>query len=290
MKETIKTVLLLTILTVILIELCGLIGSLFHLGSLGFLIGFIIAMGSNIASYFYSDTIALKSCGAQLVSENEAPELHRIVGELANNAGIKKPRVAIMNNQDPNAFATGRNQDHAVVAVTTSLLNLLTENELKGVLSHELGHIKNKDILISSVVATIAGIIVMIGNMLQYGAMFSGIGGNDSEGVGNIIGMIALSILAPIAATVVQLAISRSREFKADETGAKICGHPEDLANALRKIDLGVQTNPMEEAKQTNAHMFIINPFGNASSTFKKLFSTHPQTSDRIKRLNNMTI
>jgi heat shock protein HtpX len=284
MYENLKTLFLLTILTILLVIVGSIIGSLFGVGRLGGLIGLVLAGVTNFVSYFYADKIALSAYNAQIVSEQEAPNLHRIVGDLANNAGIKKPRIAVIQSNDPNAFATGRNQDNAVVAVTTSIMQMLNEDELRGVIGHELGHVRNHDILISSVVATVAGAITYIATMGQYAAMFSS---SDDNAVG-IIGALAMAILAPIAASIIQLAISRSREYKADAAGASISGNPLALASALKKIEVGIYQNPMREAKATDAHMFIMNPFGGALSTLQKLFSTHPETADRINRLEDM--
>lgn len=283
MFENLKTVILLGFMSAVLVILFGFIGAIFNIPSLGILIGLIFAIIMNFVSYFYSDKIALSSYNAVIVSEQESPNLHRIIGDLANRANIKKPKVAIIQSNDPNAFATGRNQNHAAVAVTTALLQMLNEDELRGVLSHELGHIKNRDILISSVAATIAGMIVAIADWLRWGLFFV-----DSDDMGDIIASILLAILGPIAATIIQLAISRSREYKADATGAKISGNPLALANALRKIEFGTIEHPMDNAKSTDAHMFIMNPFGNMGSKLQNLFSTHPKTADRIKRLEEM--
>lgn len=284
MFENLKTVILLGFMSAILIIIFGYIGNLFNLGGFGILIGFIFAVGMNFVSYFYSDKIALSSYNAKIVSEQEAPNLHRIVSDLANSAGIKKPRIAVIQSNDPNAFATGRNQNHAVVAVTTGILQLLDEDELRGVISHEMGHIRNKDILISSVAATIAGMIVAIASWGRYAVFFA----NNDDGMVDVLGSLLLAILGPIAATIIQLAISRSREFKADATGAEICGNPLALASALRKLEFGTTQHPMTNAKTTDAHMFIVNPFGNASNKLKNLFSTHPETSERIRRLEDM--
>lgn len=285
MLENLKTALLLGIMSAILVVVCGAIGSIFSLGSFGIFIGFIFAIIMNFVSYFYSDKIALSSYNARIVSEQEAPNLHRIIGELSNQAGIKKPRVAIIESNTPNAFATGRNQSHAAVAVTTALLQILNEDELRGVLSHELGHIKNRDILISSVAATLAGMIVAIADWGRYAVFFAA-----DDDAGSILGSLLIAILGPIAATLIQLSISRSREYKADATGAQICGNPHALAEALRKLEFANINMPMTDAKSTDAHMFIINPLTNIGGTLQKLFSTHPSTADRIKRLEGMAV
>ena len=284
MFEGLKTVILLGFMTALLIVICSYVGALFHFGRLGIIIGLVLAIVMNITSYFYSDKIALSSYGAKIVTKEEAPNLHRIVEELANSAGILKPRIAVIQSDDPNAFATGRNQSHAVVAVTTGILNLLDEDELRGVISHEMGHIKNKDILISSVAAIVAGMIVAIASMGRFAVLFT----DEDNSLGGVIAALLMMVLGPLAATIIQLAISRSREFKADATGAEICGNPMALASALRKLEFGVTQHPMENAKDTDAHMFIINPFGNASNKLKNLFSTHPETSERIRRLEEM--
>jgi heat shock protein HtpX len=283
MFENIKTLLLLTVLTVLLMGIFGLIGSFFKLGMLGVLIGFIVAIAMNFGSYFFSDKIVLKMYGAKEVSEHEAPELHSIVSELAQNAGIPKPKVAIVENSTPNAFATGRNPKNAVVAVTTGILNLLSRDELEGVIAHELGHVKNRDILISAVAATVAGAIILIADYARFFAIFGG--GEDTEG---LIAVIAMSILAPIAAMIVQLAISRTREYKADESGARISGKPWALADALRKLQMGTSARPMDSANPATAHMFIVNPFGGKTKSLMNLFSTHPPINERIKRLEEL--
>ncbi|MCE7697607.1 MAG: zinc metalloprotease HtpX [Methanobacterium paludis] len=244
-----------------------------------------LAAALNFSSYFFSDRIVLRMYRAKIVSEQEAPVLHSIVSDLAMSAGIPKPRVAIVENATPNAFATGRNPNNAVVAATTGILNLLDKDELEGVLAHELAHVRNRDILISSVAATIAGAIVWIANFAQFFAFFGGGGNNDD--IGGIVGLILMSILAPIAATIVQLAISRSREFKADEGGARISGKPWALARALRKLEMGINARPMD-ANPSTAHMFIVNPFGGRGKSIAKLFSTHPPMNERIKRLEEM--
>ena len=281
MFENIKTLLLLSALTLLLIGIGYFIGSLFKLGIFGALFGFILAIIMNFGSYLFSDKIVLKMYGAREVSEHEAPELHSIVSELAQNAGIPKPKVAIVQNANPNAFATGRGPKKAVVAVTTGILGLLSRDELEGVIAHELGHVKNRDILISAVAATVGGAIVMIAN---YAGMFAFLGGGeDGE---DLLGLIAMSVLAPIAAMIVQLAVSRTREYKADESGAKISGKPWALASALGKLQMGANARPMDTNPAT-AHMFIVNPFG-GKKTLSNLFSTHPPISERIKRLEEL--
>ena len=284
MFENIKTILLFTILTFLLIGIGYLIGSIFHVGLLGAAIFFLIAVAMNFISYFYSDKIVLKMYGAKEVSEAEAPHIHEIVSELAQNAGIPKPKIAIVNNNTPNAFATGRNPKKAVVAITTGILGYLSRDELEGVLAHELGHVQNRDILIGAIAATIAGAIFIIADYARFFAIFGGYGNDDN---GGLFGIIAMSILAPIAAMMVQLAISRSREYKADRSGASISGKPWALADALRKLQMGTNSRPMD-ANPATAHMFIVNPFGGRGKTISNLFSTHPPIEERIKRLEEL--
>lgn len=284
MVNRIKTYFLLGLLTVLFVF----IGSLF--GKNGMIIAFIIAIGLNWFSYFFSDKIVLAMYRAKETTESSYPQLHRIVEELAVNAGIPKPKIYIIPSETPNAFATGRDPNHAAVAVTEGIMSILNENELKGVLGHELTHVKNRDILISTVAATIAGAITLIARMIQWAAIFGGFGGDDDRD-GNIFSLIAMlifAILAPIAAIIIQLAISRSREYLADEGGAKICGNPLYLANALRKLSEGVKAVPMRTANPSTSHLFIVNPFSGKSLI--NLFSTHPPIEERIKRLENMAI
>ena len=231
MFENLKTVFLLTVLTLILVGIGYFIGSLFGMAQFGALIAVLISAVMNFTSYFFSDRIVLRMYRAKEVSEAEAPVLHQIVSELSMNAGIPKPKIAIIETATPNAFATGRSPSNAVVAVTTGILNLLDRDELEGVISHELSHVKHRDILISAVVATVAGAIAWIANFAQFFAFFG-----DGDDAGGIVGLILMSIFAPIAAMLIQLAVSRTREFKADEGGARISGKPWALANALRKL------------------------------------------------------
>lgn len=251
------------------------------------ILAFFFAIIMNFGSYWYSDTIVLKMYKAKEVSPSEAPELHEIVENLATKADIPKPKVYIVNDNSPNAFATGRDPEHAAVAATTGILRLLTKEELEGVLGHELAHVKNRDTLISAIAATIAGVITMIAMWARFAAIFGGFGGDRDSGGSNIITFLALAILAPIAAMIVQLAISRSREYVADEAGAKICGNPHYLATALQKLERGAVAIPMD-ANPSTAHMFIVNPL--KGGMMKKLFSTHPPTSERVARLEKMSI
>ncbi|MGC8976311.1 MAG: zinc metalloprotease HtpX [Candidatus Ratteibacteria bacterium] len=282
MGNRIKTYLLLGILTVILVW----IGGFFGRG--GLITALIFAFLLNWISYFFSDKIVLAMYRAREIKENEDPYLHSIVAFLSQNAGIPKPKIYIINSQTPNAFATGRNPDNAVIALTTGILELLNENELKGVISHELSHIKNRDILVATIAATIAGAITFLARMLQYMAYFGAMD-SDERREGNIFGIAALllfAILAPIAALIIQLAISRSREYLADEDGAKISGNPLYLANALRKLAYGVKRYPMVNANPSTSSLFIVNPFSGKS--ILNLFSTHPPIEERIKRLESM--
>jgi heat shock protein HtpX len=278
MGNKFKTFFLLAGLTVFLILMGRLIG-----GRTGMYIAFLLALAMNFFSYWFSDKIVLKMYGAQEVSPGEAPELHQMVEDLAREAGIPKPKVYIIPDDSPNAFATGRNPQHAAVAATQGIMRLLTPTELKGVLAHEIGHVRNRDILIQTVAATLAGAIMILASMARWGAIF-GLGRDDEEGPG-IVGLIALSIIAPLAAMLIQMAISRSREYLADESGARLSHNPESLARALEKLQMGVQRAPMDASPAT-AHMFIVNPL--TGGAMMKLFSTHPPIEERIARLRAM--
>lgn len=246
---------------------------------------FFFAVLINFGSYWFSDKIVLKLYRAEEASPGEFSWLYSIVSKLALSAGIPQPRVFIIPNDSPNAFATGRNPEHAVVAVTTGIMKILSRDELEGVIAHELGHVKNRDILISSIAATMAGAIMMLGNMVRWAAMFGGFSRSDDDEGGGFAGMIVLAILAPIAAMLIQLAISRSREYLADATGASLAGNPSGLANALGKLDYASKRIPLDSNPAT-AHMFIVNPLSGRS--LLNLFSTHPPIEERIKRLKDM--
>ncbi len=279
--NTIKTGLLLGALTGLLMLIGGWFG-----GQNGVVIAFFFAVVMNFGSYWFSDKIVLSMYHAKAVSEGEAPELYAMVKNLALRASMPMPRVYIIPGETPNAFATGRNEQHAVVAVTEGILRILGRDELEGVIAHELTHIRNRDILIGSIAATLAGAIVMLANMAQWAAMFGGGSRDDDEGGGsNIVGLILMAILAPIAATLIQMAISRSREYLADAGGAKISGKPYGLAGALEKLSRASQAIPMN-ANPSTAHMFIVNPLTGRS--LMNLFSTHPPIEERIARLRSM--
>jgi heat shock protein HtpX len=279
MNDQIKTVLLLGLLSMILIGLGAALGQ-------NYLYGFtIMAIVMNFISYFYSDKIVLAVSGAQEVSMEEASRLHSIVEELAARANLPKPRVYIIPQVQPNAFATGRNPQHSAVAVTQGIMQLLNERELRGVIAHELGHVVNRDILITSIAATIASAVTFIAQAIKWGAIF---GRSDDEEGGSPLGTLALAIVAPIAATLVQLAISRSREFEADATGARLCGDPESLARALEKLERGAEAIPADVAPAT-ASLYIVNPFAGIGG-FMNWFSTHPPMEERIARLRAMML
>ena len=278
--NTIKTGLLLGALTGLLMLIGGWFG-----GQHGVVIAFFFAVVMNFGSYWFSDKIVLRMVHAQAVSEGEAPELYAMVKNLALRASMPMPRVYIIPEDSPNAFATGRDEHHAVVAVTEGILRILGRDELEGVIAHELTHIRNRDILIGSIAATLAGAIVMLAHMAQWAAMFGGAGSNDDEGGNNIVGLILIAVLATIAATLIQMAISRSREYLADAGGAKISGKPYGLAGALEKLSRASQAIPMN-ANPSTAHMFIVNPLTGRS--LMNLFSTHPPIEERIARLRSM--
>jgi len=278
--NTIKTGLLLGALTGLLMLIGGWFG-----GQNGVVIAFFFAVVMNFGSYWFSDKLVLRMVHAHAVSEGEAPELYAMVKNLALRASMPMPRVYIIPGDTPNAFATGRDEHHAVVAVTEGILRILGRDELEGVIAHELTHIRNRDILIGSIAATLAGAIVMLAHMAQWAAMFGGAGSDDDEGGSNIVGLILMAVLAPIAATLIQMAISRSREYLADAGGAKISGKPYGLAGALEKLSRASQAIPMN-ANPSTAHMFIVNPLTGRS--LMNLFSTHPPIEERIARLRSM--
>jgi heat shock protein HtpX len=283
--NTLKTVFLLTLLTVLFIVVGDAIG-----GQGGMLFALILAVVMNVSSYWFSDRIALSMAGAHEVSPEQAPDLHRLVEELATYARLPKPKVYIIDSDSPNAFATGRDPEHAAVAVTSGITRLLSRQELSGVLAHELGHVKNRDILIVTIVAAIAGAITMLANMAQWAMMFGGLGGRDDEedsGIGGMVGSLLMIILAPMAAMLIQLAISRAREYEADATGARILGQPDALANALEKLEAGSQRIPLATANAVTSPLFIVNPFAGGVQSW---FSTHPPIEERVRRLRQMSM
>lgn len=281
MMNTFKTTLLLTFLTMLLIVIGNALG-----GQTGMIFAFGFALIMNFGSYWFSDKMVLRLYNAQECTPSDAPELYQIVRSLTQGNGMPMPKVYIVESDTPNAFATGRNPENAAVAVTTGILQLLTHDELTGVLAHELAHVKHHDTLISAIAATIAGAISMIAHMAQFAMMFGG-GRNQREGSHPLVALV-LIIVAPLAAALIQMAVSRSREFGADEGGAKLCGKPWALASALEKLEQGNQRRPMHRANHnpTTAHMFIVNPL--VGGSIAKLFSTHPPTSERVARLRAM--
>ncbi|MGE5372465.1 MAG: zinc metalloprotease HtpX [Solirubrobacterales bacterium] len=274
------------------ILMAGLTGLLVGLGYFfggrgGAMIFFLISLGMNFVSYFYSDRIVIRMTGAQPLTEGQAPELHAMVGRLTQRAGIPMPKLYLMNESQPNAFATGRNPEHGVVAVTSGLLQILDRDEVEGVIAHEIGHIKNRDILIGAVAAAMAGAISMLASIAQWGAIFGGFGGNDEDDGGSLIGTLVMAFVAPIAAMIIQMAISRSREYLADETGARLAGNPNGLSDALLKLEAASGRVPMA-VNPAASHMFIVNPL--SADLMMRLFSTHPPIPDRVERLRKMTV
>lgn len=279
MKQA-KTFFLMVVLTIILVALGSLIG-----GRSGGTLALLIAFAMNFVSYWFSDKIVLKMSRARPVSQSEAPDLYAIVASLSQKASLPMPRVYIIEDDSPNAFATGRNPEHGVVAATTGIMRLLNRDELEGVIAHELSHIKDRDILIQSVAATLAGAITWIANIARFSMFFGGSNSDDDNGGGNIFSVIIFSMLAAFAAMLIQLAISRSREYLADSEGAQLCGNPLSLAGALKKLHMGIARNPMD-VNPSAAPLFIVNPFSARGVT--ALFSTHPPMEERIKRLEDM--
>jgi heat shock protein HtpX len=277
----IKTTLLLSLLTILMVFMGSAIG-----GQTGMVFAFLMAAAMNFFSYWFSDKLVLKMYGAREIGEHDHPAFYGLVRGLALKAGLPMPRVYIIPSESPNAFATGRNPEHAAVAATEGILRVLTPDELEGVMAHELAHVRNRDILVGTIAATFAGAISMIGNMLQWGAMLGAGRSDDEEGSGGLIGSLAMAIIAPIAAILIQMAVSRSREYLADESGARICGSPLALANALRKLHTASRIMPMTEARPASAHMFIVNPL--TGGGLMSLFSTHPPMEERIARLEEM--
>jgi len=280
--NTLKTFVLLIGLMALFVFIGRLVG-----GQTGMIYAFGLACVMNFVSYWFSDKIVLRAYGAREASEADAPDLHRVVRRLAQKANIPVPRVYIINSPIPNAFATGRSPDHAAIAATTGILDRLNESEIEGVLGHELSHVLHRDILISTVAATVAGAVMMLAHMVRWGMMFGGYGGRDRENRGGGLELLVVALLAPIAASLIQLAISRSREFDADRGGAEVTGQPLSLASALQKIaaDNSHAPYPLTDNPAT-AHMFIVTPLRGGG--LLSLFSTHPPTAERVRRLEAM--
>jgi heat shock protein HtpX len=277
-KNQLKTIVLLGALSALLVGLGGLVapGYVYVFGAL--------ALAMNLGAYFFSDRIVLAMHRASEVGPAEAPELHALVDELALRAGIPKPRLFVIPEAQPNAFATGRNPAHAVVAVTEGIVRLLDRRELRGVLAHEISHVKNRDILVSSLAAAAASLITWVAHALSFGALFGG--SHDSDQDGPASGLL-VALVAPLAATLIQLGISRSREYLADATGAQLSGDPEALASALMKLERASEVVPVAAATPATASLFIVNPFG-PMETVARWFSTHPSTAERVRRLQDM--
>lgn len=280
--NTIKTAMLMALLMTIMVAMGGAFG-----GESGATIMLIIAVAMNFFTYWFSDKMVLSAYGAKEIGPQDAPELYHMVEDLAKRAELPMPRLCIINSNEPNAFATGRNPDHAAVAVTTGIMRALNYNELSGVIAHELSHVKHRDILISSIAATFATMISWAAQMAQWAAIFGS--RSDDDDNGGLVGTLATIIIAPFAAMLIQMAISRSREYAADKSGGEICGNPNYLADALEKIEYyTMNSRPMEQATPATSHLFIINPLKNSGRTLMNLFSTHPLTEDRIARLRDM--
>jgi heat shock protein HtpX len=283
MANTVKTTLLLGLLTGLFLLIGGGLG-----GRSGMVMAFGFALVMNFVSYWFSDKIVLASYGAQPIGEAEAPVVYRIVRNLATKARIPMPRLYLLPAESPNAFATGRNPQHAAVAVTEGILRIMSEEELEGVLAHELSHVLNRDVLTSTIAATLAGAVMMLAHMARWGAMFAGSRRDDEEGGGlNPIALIVTALLAPIAAMLIQMAISRSREYEADASGARLTRNPLGLASALARLEQASQAIPMDASPAT-AHLFIVNPL--SGRAFMNLFSTHPPIEERIARLRAMRV
>jgi len=282
--NTFRTTILLAVLTALLVWIGDMLG-----GRQGAIIALLLAGGMNFFSYWFSDKIVIKMYGGQEVTAQDDPELYGLVQDLAQRAGLPMPKVYVLPQDTPNAFATGRNAEHAAVAVTDGIRRILDKRELAGVLAHELTHVKNRDILVSTIAATLAGAISYIAQMAQWAMIFGGNRDRDEEGGGGIFGLIVMMIVAPIAAMLIQMAVSRSREYGADEGGSKITGDPLALASALKKLHMGAQNIPLEANNATanaTAHMFIVNPL--TGHGLASLFSTHPPMEERIARLEAM--
>jgi len=283
MGNMFKTAVLLAALTALLLLIGDFLG-----GAQGMVVAFVFALLINFGSYWFSDRIVLAMYGAQPVDEAAAPEIYRVIRTLTSRAGLPMPRVYIIPEDTPNAFATGRNPAHAAVAVTQGILRVLSEDELEGVLAHELSHVKNRDTLTMTLAATLAGAVTMVARMAGYAAMFGGRRSDNDDSGGSAFGAIVMMIVAPIAAILIQLAISRAREFQADASGARMAGRPWGLAKALEKLDIASKLAPMDATPAT-AHLFIVNPLRGAGG-LSTLFSTHPPIEERIARLRAMSL
>ena len=282
MSNMLKTTVLLALLTGLILWIGEYLG-----GSQGLVVAFVFAVVMNFGSYWFSDKLVLAMYGARPVGMNEAPDLYRVVQNLATRAHMPMPKLYVIPSEAANAFATGRNPQHAAVAVTEGIMRLMSWEELEGVLAHELSHVRNRDILISSIAATLAGVIMMLANMMRWAAIFGGVSRDEREEGGGIVGLLAMTILAPLAATLIQLAISRSREYQADASGAELLHNGEPLARALEKLETAAERVPLQASPQT-AHLFIVNPLTGRS--FANLFSTHPPLEERIRRLREMRV
>jgi heat shock protein HtpX len=282
MGNAVKTGFLLIVLTAIFVFVGRLVG-----GQSGMVVAFGLAVAMNFFSYWFSDKLVLRMYGAKEVTDAEEPKLHAMVRRLSSTAGIPMPKVYVIPDESPNAFATGRNPAHAAVAVTAGIRRILTDEELEGVLAHELGHVLHRDILVGTIAATLAGAVMMLANMAKFAAIFGGGRDRDDEGGGGGIALLAVAIVAPLAAMLVQMAVSRSREYMADEEGGRLCGRPRALATALAKISGRTELVHMHGASPATAHMFIVNPLSGGG--VMSLFSTHPPVEERIRRLTEMS-
>ena len=281
----VKTFFLLMVLTGLLLLIGGALG-----GQVGIIIALVFALAMNFGAYWFSDKIALSMAHARPITADDDPQLYQLVAEQARLANMPMPKVYEIDDPSPNAFATGRNPQNAAVAVTTGIRQILTREELAGVMAHEMAHVGNRDTLIMTIVATIAGAITMLAFMAQFAAIFSSFGGHsddDEGGGGNIITLLIIAIIMPIAATIIRMAISRAREFQADQTGAHNCGNPEALARALEKLEMGSEIRPMK-VNEAASHLFIVNPLSGRSMA--RLFSTHPPIEERVRRLREMNV
>jgi heat shock protein HtpX len=280
MSNTLKTTLLLGLMTGLLLWVGDTVG-----GPDGLMLAFLLAAVMNFGTYWFSDRLVLRMYGAQELTESDAPDLFRMVRELTTQAELPFPKLYVISSDAPNAFATGRNPAHAAVALTSGIVRMLSPAELRGVIAHELGHVANRDTLVSAVAATLAGVVMMVARMAYWGALLGG--GRRDDDDGGPLGALAMMILAPLAAMLIQMAISRSREFGADAFSARVTRDPSSLATALEKIAMGVQHVPMHASPAT-AHLFIMNPLG--ARRLAGLFSTHPPTEERIRRLRSMAV